>query len=72
MNSDPDASRTVPTHNWRRHWLTTQEFAAAAGRPPFTIHTWLRNGTLAEFGIPVCQFRFGRAHTGRTFIQNVF
>jgi len=68
----PSSDRLVPTYNWRAHWLTAQEFARMMGRDPQTIYKWLRIGTLAEFGIPVCQFRHGRLHSGRTFIQNIF
>jgi hypothetical protein len=66
------SARGVPSCNWRAHWLTVNEFARMMDRRPFTIHTWLRNGTLAEFGIPVCHFRCGGLHSGRTFIQNVY
>ena len=65
------SSRGVPTHNWRAHWLTVGEFSRMMGRDPQTVYTWMRNGTLAEFGIPVCQFRCGRLHSGRAFIQNI-
>jgi hypothetical protein len=63
---------SVPSHLWRAHWLTTTEFARMMGRSPWTVQTWLKNGTLAEFGIPVCQFRQGKRHSGRTFILNVY
>ena len=66
------SARAVPACNWRAHWLTTTEFARMMGRSPWTVQTWLRNGTLAEFGIPVCHFRHGGLHSGRNFIQNVF
>jgi len=62
----------VPSYNWHAHWLTVNEFSRMMGRRPYTIHTWLRRGTLMEFGIPVMQFRNGHKHSGRTFIQNVF
>ena len=64
--------RLVPAHNWRAHWLTTAEFARLMGRSQWTVQTWLRNGTLADFGIPVCRFRGGKLHSGRTFIQNIY
>lgn len=71
--SDHAASaRLIPDHNWSAHWLTAQEFSRVMGRRPQTVYTWLRNGTLAEFGIPVCTFRCGGLHSGRTFIQNIF
>lgn len=66
------SARSVPAHNWRAHWLTAQEFARMMGREPQTIYKWLRNGTLAEFGVPVYQSRFGRLHSGRIFIQNIY
>jgi hypothetical protein len=66
------SARGTPPHNWRAHWLTVDEFSHMMGRRPQTIHTWLRNGTLAEFGIPVCQFRCGGLHSGRTFILNIY
>lgn len=62
----------LPVHNWRAHWLTATEFARVMGRDPQTVYWWLKHGTLAEFGIPVCQFRHGKTHSGRVFIQNVF
>jgi Helix-turn-helix domain len=63
---------SVPVHNWRAHWLTTQEFARMLGRSHWTIYTWIRNGTLAEFGVPTYQLRSGRLHSGRTFIRNIY
>lgn len=66
------SARSVPGYNWHAHWLTTTEFARMMGRSPWTVQTWLRNGTLAEFGFPVRQFRSGGLHSGRTFIQNIF
>jgi hypothetical protein len=63
---------SIPFCSWRAHWLTTTEFAEMMGRSPWTVQSWIRNGTLAEFGIPVCQFRYGRPHSGRTFIKNVY
>jgi hypothetical protein len=68
---DRASSSRLPAHNWRAHWLTVQEFSRMMGRPPDTIYRWLRTGTLAEFGVPVMQFRGGRLHSGRTFIRNV-
>ena len=62
----------VPAYNWRAHWLTATEFARMMGREPQTVYKWLRNGTLAEFGVPVIHFRNGRRHSGRTFIQNIY
>lgn len=62
----------ISVHNWRRHWLTTVEFARVMGRHPQTVYWWLRNDTLAEFGIPIMHFRQGRRHSGRVFIQNIF
>lgn len=73
--SEPDhasSSRSASSYNWRAHWLTANEFARVMGREPQTIYKWLRNGTLAEFGIPVCQFRSGRLHSGRFFILNIY
>ena len=72
LSAHASSSRGIPAHNWHAHWLTATEFAQVMGRSPWTIHTWLRNGTLAEFGIPVCTFRQGGLHSGRTFIQNIF
>ena len=66
------SSRSVPVCNWRAHWLTAQEFARVMGRRPQTVYAWLRDGTLAEFGIPTYQLRCGRPHSGRIFIQNIF
>jgi hypothetical protein len=71
-SSAASSARSVPSHNWRAHWLTVNEFARMMGRRPFTVHWWLRNGTLAEFGIPVCRFRCGGLHSGRIFIQNIY
>ena len=65
-------ARSVPSHNWRAHWLTATEFARVMGREPQTVYKWLRNGTLAEFGVPVMHFRGGRLHSGRVFIQNIY
>jgi hypothetical protein len=70
--SEQGSSARLPTHNWRAHWLTVQEFAHMMGRPQPTVYKWLRNGTLAEFGIPVMQFRGSRSHSGRVFIQNIY
>ena len=66
------SARGVPSCSWRAHWLTVTEFSRMMGREPQTIHTWLRNGTLAEFGIPTYSFRCGGLHSGRTFIQNIY
>jgi hypothetical protein len=66
------SSRSIPSCSWRAHWLTAQEFSRVMGRPPATIYRWMREGTLAEFGIPIYQFRQGGLHSGRIFIQNVF
>jgi hypothetical protein len=66
------SARGVPVHNWRAHWLTVAEFSRMMGREPQTVYTWLRNGTLAEFGIPVYHFRFQGLHRGRAFIQNIY
>ncbi len=68
----PSSDRLVPTYNWRAHWLTTQEFARVMGRRPQTVYAWLRDGTLAEFGIPSYQIRGRRPHSGRTFILNIY
>ena len=65
-------ARLVPTYNWRAHWLTANEFARMMGREPVTIYKWIKNGTLADFGVPVMHFRRGRRHSGRTFIQNIY
>lgn len=65
------SARSVPVHNWRAHWLTVQEFSRMMGREPDTVYKWIRNDTLAEFGIPTMRFRHGRLHSGRVFIQNV-
>ena len=70
--SHASSARGIPSCSWRAHWLTVTEFSRMMGREPQTIYTWLRNGTLAEFGIPVCHFRYGRLHSGRTFIQNTY
>ena len=70
---DPASSaRGVPPYNWRAHWLTVTEFSRMMGRRPQTVYWWIGNGTLAEFGIPVCQFRYGGLHSGRTLIQNTY
>ena len=66
------STRLVPIYNWRAHWLTVQEFSRLMGRRPRTVYDWIDDGTLAEFGIPSCQFRYGKLHSGRTFIRNVF
>lgn len=66
------AARSVPVHNWRAHWLTAREFARVMGRDEQTVYWWIRNGILADFGIPTCQFRQGRMHSGRIFIRNIF
>ena len=66
------SARGVPPYNWRAHWLTVTEFSRMMGRRPQTVYWWVGNGTLAEFGIPVCQFRHGGLHSGRTFIQNIY
>lgn len=71
-NDHASSARSVPVHNWRAHWLTAREFSRMMGRDEQTIYKWLRNGTLAEFGVPVCQFRHGKVHSGRTFIQNIY
>ena len=72
VNDHASSARSVPTHNWRAHWLTAQEFSRMMGRHPQTVYWWLKHGTLAEFGIPVCQFRGGKLHSGRVFIQNIY
>ena len=66
------SARCIPSCLWRAHWLTVNEFAQVVGRRPYTVHAWLRNGTLAAFGIPTYRFRSGRPHSGRTFIQNIY
>jgi len=71
-SSSGTSARSVPAHEWRRHWLTAQEFARMMGRPPATVYSWIGDGTLAEFGIPTMQFRLGRRHSGRVFIQNIY
>ena len=63
--------RLVPTYNWRAHWLTVTEFSRMMGRRPSTVYEWVEDGTLAEFGFPVREFRYGRRHSGRVFIQNI-
>jgi hypothetical protein len=70
--ASPASSSRLSAHNWRAHWLTAVEFSRVTGRPLHTIYTWLRNGTLAEFGIPVYQTRHGGLHSARVFIKNVF
>jgi hypothetical protein len=67
-----ETDRLVPTYNWRAHWLTVNEFSRMMGRAPDTVHWWLRNGTLAEFGIPVYRVCGRRRHLGRVFIQNIY
>lgn len=72
---DPEratAARGIPAHNWRAHWLTVTEFSRVMGRSPDTVHGWVRQGVLAEFGIPVYCVRGGRLHSGRVFILNIF
>ncbi len=71
-SSRASSVRGVPEHNWRAHWLTAVEFARMMGRQPRTVYDWVENGTLAEFGIPICQFRRGKTHSGRVFIQNIY
>jgi hypothetical protein len=66
------SARSVPSCSWRAHWLTVREFSRMMGRHPQTVYSWIENGTLAEFGIPMCQFRQGRMHSGRTFILNIY
>ena len=71
--TEPSSSaRLVPSCNWRAHWLTVQEFSRMMGRRPQTVYSWIGDGTLADFGIPMCQFRHGKRHSGRVFIQNIF
>lgn len=72
IETKPTSATRLPVHNWRAHWLTVNEFARMMGREERTVYNWLRDGTLAEFGVPVCQFRHGRLHSGRTFIQNIY
>ena len=64
--------RSVTAYNWRAHWLTVGEFSRMMGRRPSTVYDWVGDGTLAEFGIPVWQFRQGRRHSGRVFILNIY
>ena len=52
--------------------VSAVEFARMMGRQPRTVYDWVENGTLAEFGIPICQFRHGKSHSGRVFIQNIY
>ena len=61
------------------HWGSVErglniitEFSRMMGRQPRTIREWVDEGTLAEFGIPVCQFRHGKRHSGRSFILNIY
>ena len=72
VQSKPTAARAIPSCSWHAHWLTVSEFARLMGRRPRAVYYWVENGTLAEFGIPVCQFRHGRSHSGRMFIRNVY
>ena len=72
VEESASSARLVPSCNWRAHWLTVQEFSRMMGRRPQTIYSWLRDDTLAEFGIPTCQFRHGKTHSGRVFIQNIY
>jgi hypothetical protein len=72
VSTDGASTQLIPTHNWRAHWLTAQEFARMMGRRPQTIYTWLRDGTLSEFGIPTFHVRTGGLHSGRAFIRNIF
>ena len=66
------SARLVPAHNWRAHWLTVTEFSLLVNRSPDRVHGWVREGVLAEFGIPVYRVCVGKRHSGRTFIQNVY
>lgn len=66
------SARSIPPHPWRGHWLSVTEFASVMNRHEQTIYKWLRNGTLAEFGVPVVQFRHGRLHSGRVFIYHIY
>jgi hypothetical protein len=68
----PSSSPSVPVHEWKKHWLSVPEFAALMHRHEQTVYWWLRKGTLVDFGIPTYQFRGGRAHSGRTFILNIY
>jgi len=69
----PSSSRlSIPSHPWRAHWLTVAEFSRVMGRCPTAVYNWIDNGTLAEFGIPMCHFRTGRRHSGRVFILNIY
>jgi hypothetical protein len=71
-SADRGSSSRLPAHNWRAHWLTVNEFSRMMGRSPDTVNWWVRQGILAEFGIPVYRVRHGRLHSGRIFIQNVY
>lgn len=71
-DESPTHRSSVPPHNWNAHWLTVREFSRVMGRSEHTVNWWLRNGILADFGIPVCRFRCGRMHSGRNFIRNIF
>jgi len=71
-SASASSARSVPPHEWRNHWLSVPEFAAVMNRREQTVYKWLRTGTLAEFNIPVCQFRNGRLHSGRTFILYIY
>jgi hypothetical protein len=66
------SARSVPLCNWRAHWLTVAEFSRLMGYHPQTVYWWLRNNTLAEFGIPTMQFRGTRSHCSRSFILNIY
>ncbi len=66
------SSRLVPTYNWRAHWLTVAEFSRMMGRAPDTVHGWVRQGILADFGIPVYCTRGCKLHSGRVFIRNIY
>jgi hypothetical protein len=63
---------TVPLHPWSAHWLTVTEFSRMMGRAPDTVHWWIRQGILTEFGIPVYRVRGGKLHSGRIFIKNIY
>jgi hypothetical protein len=60
------------SHSWKGHWLSAREFATMMNRHEQTVYSWVADGTLAEFGIPVCKFSGRRPHTARLWILSPF
>lgn len=61
--------RKHPSPPWiskgnHEHWVSVGRFALVVNRTRFTVHKWLRNGTLTAFG-----YRAYRDVTGKWFIE---